>query len=55
MTEREHAWSVKLDDAKGGWFARCSCGWQAKRPTWYKARSVDRAKRHLEATLRGAA
>jgi hypothetical protein len=34
MTEREHAWSVRLDDAKGGWVARCSCGWETRRPCW---------------------
>jgi hypothetical protein len=52
MTKREHAWSVRLDDARGGWVARCSCGWQAKRPTFYKARSVAWAEQHAKETLR---
>ncbi len=37
MTD-EHAWSVRLDEAKGGWIARCSCAWRGRRPTFYKAR-----------------
>lgn len=52
MTKREHSWSVRPDEAKGGWVARCSCGWTAKRPTWYRDRSVGWAKRHVEETLR---
>jgi hypothetical protein len=55
MSEHEHAWSVTLDHARGGWFAECSCGWMAERPTYYRARSVRWAKRHVEGTLRGAA
>jgi hypothetical protein len=52
VTKREHTWSVRLDEAQGGWLARCSCGWQARRPTFYKACSVAWAKRHAEETLR---
>jgi hypothetical protein len=52
MTKREHAWSVRLDEAKGGWVARCSCGWQAERPIYYRVRAVRWAKRHVEETLR---
>jgi hypothetical protein len=51
VSEREHAWTVTLDHARGGWFAECSCGWKAKRPTWYKARSVGWATRHAEEAL----
>ena len=52
MTKREHTWSVRLDEAQGGWLARCSCGWQARRPTFYKARSVAWAEQHAKETLR---
>jgi hypothetical protein len=52
MTKREHSWSVRLDDAKGGWVARCSCSWETRRPCWYKARAVGFAERHIEETLR---
>jgi hypothetical protein len=44
----EHAISVKLDDARGGWLAACRCGWQAKRPCWYQARAKRFAKQHVE-------
>jgi hypothetical protein len=43
-----HAWTVELDHARGGWFARCDCGWTAPRATFYKARSIRWAKRHAE-------
>lgn len=43
-----HTWKVELDSQRGGWFARCSCGWKAKRPTYYRARSVRWARRHAE-------
>jgi hypothetical protein len=52
VSERTHAWSVSLDHARGGWLARCSCGWQAKRPTYDRARSVRWAKRHAAEALR---
>lgn len=42
-----HATSVKLDDARGGWLASCSCGWQAKRPSFYKARAAGFASKHV--------
>jgi hypothetical protein len=44
-----HAVKVNLDHAPGGWLARCSCGWEAKRPCWYQARAKRFAKVHLEA------
>jgi hypothetical protein len=43
-----HAWTVTLDHQRGGWFARCSCGWKAPRPTWYQKRSQGFAKKHVE-------
>jgi hypothetical protein len=47
-----HAWTVTLDAARGGWFARCECGWVAKGPCWYKARAVGFAKAHLQEASR---
>jgi hypothetical protein len=44
-----HAVTVKLDHARGGWLARCSCGWEANRPCWYQARAKRFAKAHREA------
>jgi hypothetical protein len=44
-----HDVTVKLDHARGGWLARCSCGWEAKRPCWYQARAKRFATAHLEA------
>jgi hypothetical protein len=44
----EHAWTVRLDDQRGGWFATCACGWKAKRPCWYQARAKRFAKQHVE-------
>ena len=41
----EHVYSTRLDHARGGWFSECSCGWRAKRATYYKARSVRWAER----------
>jgi hypothetical protein len=45
---REHAWTVELDHARGGWLGRCSCGWQAKRACWYQARAKRFARQHVE-------
>jgi hypothetical protein len=47
--ETAHAVTVKLDHARGGWMARCSCGWERPRPCWYQARAKRFAKAHLEA------
>jgi hypothetical protein len=47
-----HAVTVKLDHARGGWMARCCCGWEAKRPSWYKARAKGFGERHVEDSQR---
>ena len=45
----EHRYAVKLDAAKGGWFARSeACPWEARRPTYYKSRSLAWAQKHIE-------
>jgi hypothetical protein len=44
----EHAWTVTLDPQRGGWLARCGCGWEAKRPCWYQARAKGFARQHVE-------
>jgi hypothetical protein len=41
----EHATKVELDHRRGGWMARCDCGWEAKRPSWYKGRALGFAER----------
>jgi hypothetical protein len=48
----EHAWRVELDHQRGGWLAECSCGWVAKRPSWYKRRAEDFAREHVEECAR---
>jgi hypothetical protein len=48
----KHITKVELDHQAGGWVATCSCGWSGRRPSWYKRRSIDRAKRHLEESSR---
>jgi hypothetical protein len=44
----EHQTKTVLDPQLGGWIWTCSCGEQAKRPSWYKARALGQAKEHLE-------
>jgi hypothetical protein len=51
----EHVIKLELDPQRGGWIARCSCGWEAKFPHWYK----DSAKRdghdHIERMIEDGA
>jgi hypothetical protein len=44
----EHACSVTLSAARGGWLATCSCGWVAKRPCWYKRRAEGFTRERVE-------
>jgi hypothetical protein len=43
-----HELRIVLDPQAGGYVASCSCGWVAKRPTFYKDRAKRYAVKHEE-------